>query len=150
MRGVTRGSCGGGELDEFGKNAAEIGWVQEGDGCAHGPVPGPLVYQPDAGFAERGECLADVVDAVPDVVNPLAAPGQELAHRRVGSQRLEQLDVAGYQGTLAHGQHGLADPLGLVALYGYNLEAKRRLVKLNGLVQVAAGDADMIDTSQQR
>ena len=45
--------------------------------------------------ADRGQRLADVADAVSDVVDPLAAAGEELAHRSVRRQRLEQLHVAG-------------------------------------------------------
>ena len=34
--------------------------------------------------ATLARACADVRDLVPDVVEPLAAPGEELAHRRVG------------------------------------------------------------------
>ena len=44
--------------------------------------------------ADRGQRLRDVAHAVADMVQALAAPGEELAHRGVGRQRLEQLDVA--------------------------------------------------------
>ena len=71
-------------MDELGQYAPQIAGVQEGDRGSHGPVPGPLVDQPDAGPGHLGEGLADVADLVSDVVEPLAAPGQELAHGRVG------------------------------------------------------------------
>jgi len=83
-----------GGLDEFGQHAPQIGRVQERDGGAHGPVSGPLVDQPDARPGHRGQGLSDVTDTVPDMVDPLTSPGQELAHRGVRRQRLEQLDVA--------------------------------------------------------
>src|SRR5689334_24386112 len=95
--------------------------MQERDGRSHRPVPGPFVDQPDAGSADRSQRLADVGDAVADVVQPLASAGDELPDGRVGTQRLEQLDVAHAQRAdawrpVTDRQHGLADALLLVLL----------------------------------
>ena len=99
----------------------------------------------------------DVADAVSDVMEPLAAAGEELAHRRVRTQRLEQLDVTGATprdvstrnlGTRADRQHGLADALLLVHLEARHLEPERGLVQPDGTVQVPAGDADVIDAGK--
>jgi len=74
--------------------------MQEGDRGSQGPVPGPLVDQPDAGPRHRGQGFFDVRDPVSHVVDPLAAPGDEPAHRRVRAERLEQFNVS-----IADGQH---------------------------------------------
>src|SRR5579859_7156833 len=104
-----------GRLDQFGQYAAQIGGMQERDRRPHGPVPGPLVEQPHPPNADTLQRLADVCYTVPDVVQSLAAAGQEPAHRGVRPERLQQLNVTRVQDT-AHREHGLAYPLFLVHL----------------------------------
>src|SRR5437764_7585543 len=117
--------------------------MQEGDGGSHGPVPGPFVDQPDAGAGDRSQRLADVGDAVTNVVQSLAPAGDELPDGRVRTQRLEQLNVAHAQRadpgrTVTDRQHGLPDSLLLVLLQADYPEAERLPVHVDGQAQVTA------------
>ena len=86
---------------------------------------------------------------VPDVVQSLAAPGQEPAHRGVRPERLQQLNVTRAQ-ALTNREHGLTYPLFLVHLKAHYLKPERGLVPRDRRVQVAAGDTDVIDAGEQR
>lgn len=107
-------------------------------------MPGPFIDQPDSGRSDGRQRRLDVVNAVTNMMDPLAPSRQELAHRRVGTERLEQLDVA-----RSRAEHRLANPLCLVHFDTDNIQAERAAVPLHGLVEVAAGDADMIHPGQQ-
>ena len=96
-------------------------------------------------------------DPVSDVVEPLAAPGEELAHGRVRRQRLEQLDVARPQRTRPRHRRS-PDPASMASRtpcssFTSRLATSRPNVawyNADGPVQVAAGDADVIEAGQQR
>src|SRR5271170_2263654 len=84
-------------LNQFGQDSAQVSRVQESDRGAHRSVPRPLVEQSHPGGADGGEGLADVAGAVADMVDALAAAGEEPPDRGVGPEGLEQLNVAARQ-----------------------------------------------------
>jgi hypothetical protein len=85
--------------------------MQERDRGAHRAVPRPGVEQAHASCADRGERRRDVPDPVADVVDSLAAAGQEAPDMRIRAERLEQLDVRRPGRRVGHLQHCLADAL---------------------------------------
>ena len=84
-------------------------------------------------FATR---YAEVMHAGPALV-------EEPSHRRVGSQRPEQLHVR-----LAHREQHLLDPLIVHPFAVRGLEAEGAPVPLDLLVQIGDGDPDVVDLRQ--
>jgi hypothetical protein len=61
----------------------------------------------------------NVINPVPNVMNTLTSPGQELADRGIRTERLKKLNVA-----RARAKHRLAHALRLVHLHTDNIEAE--------------------------
>ncbi|MEO6713019.1 MAG: hypothetical protein ABIM89_06275 [Mycobacteriales bacterium] len=78
-----------GGLYEFGEYAANALRVHEGDGRSHAAVAGLFVHQLQSSTDQLGDRVADVVDAVPDVVHALAVSGEKARNWRVISGRLQ-------------------------------------------------------------
>ena len=78
---------------------------------------------PDAPIA--GERRCDVRHAVSHVMHALAAALEELADRRIGPERLEQLDIGGSGRTVGDLQHRLPHSLRLVDLQAGDGQAER-------------------------
>src|SRR3954452_17627400 len=89
----TSGSLVMGGLYELGQHAADALGVQECDRGSQRAVPRTLVHQSDALLSQFGQRSRDVHYAVPDVVQPLTACGEELADRGVVVEGLEELHV---------------------------------------------------------
>jgi hypothetical protein len=81
-------------FDQLHQDPSGGGGVEKRDSVAVGAGAGFPVDETDAGGFEPGELGFDVVGAVRDVVQAGAASFEEATHGRVGSERLEQLDVA--------------------------------------------------------
>src|ERR1700722_19510059 len=67
---------------------------------------GCLVDQPGALRGEPCQLCGEIVDLEGDVVHPRPAAGEEPPDRRVGAERVQELDAAP-----AHVQRGRLDPL---------------------------------------
>src|SRR3954466_1558013 len=112
-------------LHDLGEHAARRLRVHEGHPRVADPGPRLLVDEPQAGRAQAVELGLDVGGLVGDVVQAGSLRREELADRRVGAERREQLDVA-----LADvEQHGL-DALGLDRLAVYEGQVEVGVVEL--------------------
>lgn len=80
-------------LDELDQHAAGAARVDERYAVALGARARGVVDQVEATAREVGEGGLDVVDAVGDVVETGAAPGEESCHRVIGGERLDELDL---------------------------------------------------------
>src|SRR3954453_5313673 len=80
-------------LDQLGERPAGRLGMQEGDAAAPDANAGLGVDQLDAGLAQLRQGRVDVLDPVGDVMDALAAAGDEPAHRGVRTQGAKQLDV---------------------------------------------------------
>ena len=90
--------------------------------------------------SEVSEPLRQVGDRVGDVVHPGAAFGEELAHGRVFAKGREQLDAALTQPD----RHGL-DALRVKPVATLDLCAEEPLIRIDRVVEVFDGDAQMVD-----
>ena len=116
--------------------------MDEGDLEAEEAFPRLGVDQLGARGGEPIELGLYVVDLVGDVVHARAALGEELADRGLVPQRRQQLDAAGAD---EHG--GRLDPLFVDLRSVLELAAEQARVRVNGLVQVVNGDAEMMDAA---
>src|SRR5215469_1188960 len=116
-------------LNQFGQYTAHVRGVEEGDRRAHRAVPGALVEQAHPAGTDRVERGVDVGHAVADVMNALAAPGEELSHRCVRAKRFEQLDPGGARWPAGDPEHRLTHPLVLMDLPAYHAEFEHCFVK---------------------
>ncbi len=153
---------GPGGLYELRQHSGQIAGVSERDRGPQGAVPWPLVDQLNTVPCKRIQHGCHVVDRVADMVEPLTAASQEPAYRRVGAERLEQLDVrAGRTGRIGQRagraesrddvverEHRLANALLGVRLDGDDLEAEARPVAGDGHVEVVHRDPDVVDPPQ--
>ena len=117
--------------------------MDESDLEAEEALPRLGVDQLGAFLRKPAELDADVVDLVRDMVHPRASRGEELPDRGLVAERREQLDAAGAD------EHGR----GLDALVGHlrpvlELGAEEALVRVDGLVQVVDGNAEVMDAAR--
>ena len=92
---------------------------------------------------EVTERSADVIDLVCDVVHPGTSLREELPHRRIVSERREQLDAA-----LADANRRGLDALILDASAMLDATAEEALVRANRLVEIDDGDAYVMDAAR--
>ena len=100
------------------------------------------VDQLRAATGEVAERSADVIHLVGDVVHPGASLREELPHRRVVSERREELDAA-----LADAHRRRLDALVLDANAMLDATAEETLVRANRLIEVVDRDADVMDAA---
>ena len=117
--------------------------MKEGHPRAADPGPRRLVDEAHAGGGARVQRGLHRLDAVGDVVESRPPAAQELAHRGVGPERLEQLDVA-----VADVEQRRVD-----ALLGHRLavdewHAELVAVERERVVDALDGDADVVDRGQ--
>ena len=124
------------ELDE---HAVRAGRVNERDERAFGSRPRLFVDEPRAAALELRQRRRDVVHAQRDVVQPGAALLDVLRDRRVRRRRLQKLEAR-----VAHGHEAGAHSLRDDVLGRLDLEAERIAIERQRGVQVAHGDADMV------
>src|SRR5205085_10529102 len=117
--------------------------VDERDLEAEEPLPRLVVDQLRAAFGEVRQRLAQVVDLVGDVVHARPAVREELADRRVGAERGEQLDAA-----LADADRSRLDALLRHELAVLELGAEEPLIRRERLVEVLDGDAEVVDAAR--
>jgi hypothetical protein len=92
---------------------------------------------------EVGQCLADILDLLRDVVHAGTAFREKPPNRRVLVGRREQLDPASAD------QHRCGfDSLIRKGLAVLERPAQEKGVALNGLVEIRDGNADMVDTER--
>ncbi len=91
---------------------------------------------------EPVELRLDVVDLVGDVVHARAALGEKLADRRFVPERRKQFDAARAD---EHGRR--LDPLVVDLRPVLELAAEETRVRVDSLVQVVDGDAEMVDAA---
>ena len=137
-------------LDQLGEHAADALRVQERDRRAERAVPWPLVDQPEPVLAELASAASTSSTPYPMWCTPSPRAVEELPDRGVRRQRLEQLHVRRAARRVGDVQHRLLHALRLVGLATGNGQAERRLVELDARVEVAAGDADVVDARQKR
>ena len=116
--------------------------MDESDLEAEEPLPRLLVDQVCACGSEAAELRADVVHLVGDVVHSRPAAGEELADGGLLAERREQLDAPRAD---EHG--GRFDTLILDEGAVLELGAEQLQVRLEGLVQVVHGHAEMMDAA---
>ena len=144
-RGLLAHACTSAGSTNLGEHPARGARMQERDPRGADPGARLLVDHPHPGLAQPGEGGVDVGHLVGDVVQARPALGQELADRRLLAERGEQLHVV-----LADvEQHGL-DALRLDHLAVDELHAVRGRVELDRGVEVADGDADVVDPAEHR
>ena len=128
-------------LDQHARAGAR---VQERDLSGQsGPRRG--VEQLHAALLERRQRLADVGRFEAEMVESLAAPGQETAHRRGRPQGLEQLDLA-VAGCQQGRPHSLVGDLGLTD----ERQPQHVAVEPVRLGQTIHDDSDVMDPSHRR
>lgn len=131
----------GGGLDEFDEDTPAVGRVREVDERAGGAALGLRVEHAYAGRAKSLRGLFDVVDAEGHLLDARSTCVEELADRRLGVERGEELEVA-----VADGEHGLSDTLLLVDLLVDHGDAKGMAIELDGRVEIRYGDTDVVDS----
>src|SRR5688500_14003406 len=139
MRTESGSSANGHHL---GEDAVDGVGMDESDLEAEEALAGLLVDQVGACGSEAVELGLDVVDLVRDVVHSRPAAGQEPADGRLLAERREQLDPAGAD---EHGRR--LDALLLDAGAMLDLGAEQARVRLERLVQVLDGHAEMMDAT---
>lgn len=114
--------------------------MKEGDEFVGGAFEGDFVDQTDATLGGLAELAGDVVCAESDVVDALTIFLEELGNRAFFGGRLEQFEM-----NAATVKEGGADFLGLDFLAAVAVQAEGVLIVLAGFVQVADGDAEVVD-----
>ena len=117
--------------------------MHEGDLQTEHPPPGLGVDQLRAVADEVAENDADILDFIGNVVHPRPALRQELAHRRVLSERREQLDAAPAD---ADGRR--LDPLLLDVDAMLETAAEQALVRGHRFVEICDGEPDVVDPAR--
>ena len=106
------------------------------------PFPRLLVDQLGAFGRKPSELDVNVVDFVGNVVHAGAAVGEEPADRSLLAERCKQLDSSGAD---KHG--GSLDALVLDAGTVLELRSEESLVRVERVVQVVNGDAEVMDAA---
>jgi hypothetical protein len=117
--------------------------MHEGYAAVADSDPGLGVDELDALLLEAVQRRVDVVHGVGDVVQPLAVSLYELADRRVGAKRAQQLNV-----TFADVEEHRLDALRLDGLAVRDGHPEGALIKRDCGVEVGYGDADMVDAAE--
>src|SRR5690606_3039374 len=117
--------------------------VEEGDAAAAYAHPRLGVDQLEAGGAEALQGRVDVGDGVGDMMEPRPLAGEELAHRRHGTERAKELDVS-----VADVEEDRLDPLRLHRLPVREAHLEGPLVERDRRLQVLDGDADVVNPSE--
>ncbi len=107
------------------------------------PDPRALVDQPHARAGKVLERRLDVIDPVGDVVQSRSPAVEELPHRRVGSERAQQLHVA----VADIEQHGL-DALLTDRLAVDQRHPQAVAIERDRRLEIIDGDADVVDGAQ--
>jgi hypothetical protein len=116
--------------------------MDESDLEAEEALPRLGVDQLGACRREPFELDADVVDLVGDVMHARPAARQEPADGSLGTERGKQLDTAG-----ADQHRRRLDPLVIDLCPVLELGAEETLVRVDGLVEVVNGHAEMVDAA---
>src|SRR5262245_55519229 len=127
-------------LDQLQQDPAGGPRMDEGDPPAARADPRGRLDHRGSSAAQGGKRRVDVGDAEADVMDPLAAPVEEPGDRRVGRERLEQLETS-----LARGQERHPDPFGGHLLDPLHLQTEGVPVERQRVVQRSDGDAEMVD-----
>src|SRR5262245_42197172 len=114
--------------------------MHEGHGRTPTAGPGHLVDDLMALALDPLQRGGAVLDPVGDVVDPVALLLEVLGDRRVVTHRREELDVR-----VGHAQQHLLDAVLLDDLPVHGLDAVGGAVILDGAVEVAHGDRDVVD-----
>ena len=114
--------------------------VDEGDLETEEPGPRGLVDQLRSTVREISERGGKIPHLVGDVVHARAPLGEELPNRRVGAERLHQLDP-----TLAEPQRRSLDALVLHSGSVLDAGAEQPLVRVYGLVEVVDRHPDVMN-----
>ena len=117
--------------------------MYEGDPGAPPAGSGRLVHEAGALRRQVGEGRLYVHNRVGDVMEPLAPPAEEPAHRSVGVERGQQLDEGP-----ADREHGLLDSLFLDHLPVHRRHPVPAAVVLDGPVEVVDGDSHMVEVQE--
>src|SRR5215218_3765436 len=107
---------------------------------AEQPAPRRLVDQLGPACGKPVELASDVVDLEGDVVHPRPALGEKLPDRRLRPERRQQLDAI-----LADPERGRLDALVGDRVAMLELSAEEPRVRVDGGVEVANGDAQVVD-----
>lgn len=118
--------------------------MDEGDRRAAGARSGRRIDRRRARGDHRSQRRRAVGHPVAHVVQPLAAPLDELGHRRVAASRGNQLDVR-----VRHRQEGLFHAVGLDGFTVVDRCAESPTVVVHRGLKVAHGDGHMVDLGQQ-
>src|SRR6266511_4126115 len=129
-----------GTAHQLREDAARRVRVHEGDLEPEEPAPGRLVDQLRPTGGKPVELASDVVHLECDMVHPRPALGEKPSDRRLRAERRQQLDAV-----LAHPERG-----GLHALLGdrlamLELRSEEARVGVDGGVEIADGDAQVVD-----
>jgi hypothetical protein len=131
-------------LHQFHQYPSESRGVNERDGRTSGTRPRRLVHQRDARGTQSPQHGCDVRDPVADVVDALATSGQKAPHRRLRTERAEELDVG-----RSHREEDLLYSLVLDPFAMRRFQTEGVPVLLDGGLEVGHGDPDVIDVEQE-
>jgi len=116
--------------------------MKERDLEAEEPAPGALVDELDAVPRQAVELGPDVGDLERDVVHPGTALGEELPHRRVGTESGQELDPS-----VPDTEGGRLDALLDEPLAVLELRAEEAAVRRDRCVEILDGDPDVMDAA---
>lgn len=125
---------------QLGQHAVGRFWVQEGNELPRRSVEGFFMDQAHAGAGSLGKLGGDVISAKGDVMDPLAAVGQEFGNRAFRRRRLEQ-----FQMNASDIKECRPYLLGGNLLAVFTAQPERFFVNRHGLVERANRDAKVID-----
>jgi hypothetical protein len=119
--------------------------MQEGNLPAFSAAARRFIYQADIACAQLSKDRFQIFDFQTNMVNAFAALGNESANRRISICRLKQLQL-----TVANREHRNLDGLIFHCLPTTALKTKRAAVKLQGFVNRADGNADVVEFHDHR
>lgn len=123
-------------LDQLHQNASGAFRVEEGDAVAPGARAGSLVDELHPLGSQEPEVTLQVFASVRDVVEARTPAVQEPAHRRVGAERLQELDGS---------TEAYPDTLGLQGFGWGGSLARKELEDVARLFQGVYGDRDVVE-----